>query len=368
MPSPSAPTFHALGVPASSATVSVRAFNISDDARKVVVPAGSFFQPIPAGNEIFGCPIFAFLVEHPGSGRKLMFDLGVRKDLENAAPRVAESVKAGHVVMPVSKDIVEQLAADGVDLASIGTVIWSHAHFDHVGDMSKFPPSTELVFGPDMIRDSYAVNPASSLLDSDLAGHNLVPVDFGTSPFKIGGFRANDFFGDGSFYVLDVPGHLAGHVCALARVTPDSFVFLGGDACHHAGMLRPTAALHRHVPCPGGLITAARTSISPTHFPPPDAEGRFDLAARATPLLDVAENGFYVDPPTARASIAALGAFDANADVFVALAHDETLVDTVGPFPANLNEWKAKGWKTSVTWAFVDEKNGAFRFAEKAIL
>ncbi|KAJ7109710.1 hypothetical protein C8R43DRAFT_904647, partial [Mycena crocata] len=156
--------------------------------------------------------------------------------------------------------------------------------------------------------------------------------------------------------------HLEGHVCALARVTPGSFMFLGGDSCHHAG----TAALHRYAPCPGELLASARYSISPEYFPDPrDAEGLFDLAARTTPLLDVADDGYYVDTPTARASIASIGAFDVNGDVFVALAHDETLLDVVGPFPANLDAWKKKGWKSRVTWTFVDENNGAFMFAEK---
>ena len=130
-------------------------------------------------------------------------------------------------------------------------------------------------------------------------------------------------------------------------------------------MLRPTAELHRHFPCPGAIVAAARRSVSTTHFPPPDAAGEFDLAARTTPMLDVSEEGVYEDKPTARSSIAMMGGFDANRDVFVALAHDESLVDVVGPFPASLDAWQAKGWKDRVTWAFLDETNPAFRFNVK---
>jgi hypothetical protein len=149
-------------------------------------------------------------------------------------------------------------------------------------------------------------------------------------------------------------------------VTPTTFVFLGGDSCHHAGMLRPTSALHQHFPCPGELLASTRRSVSPTAFPPPDAAGQFDLAAHTTPLLDLVENGAYEDPPVARKSITKIGDFDANKDVFVFLAHDESLVDTVGPFPVLVNEWQAKGWKERSTWAFLDEGNLAFRFNVKA--
>jgi len=57
------------------------------------------------------------------------------------------------------------------------------------------------------------------------------------SDFKIGKFNAFDYFGDGSFYLLDVPGHAIGHICGLVRTTPGSFLLLGADSCHFAGTL-----------------------------------------------------------------------------------------------------------------------------------
>ncbi|KAF7365240.1 Metallo-beta-lactamase superfamily protein [Mycena venus] len=358
-------SFRDLGIPASEAVVSVKAYNIIHDVRAVCAPAGAFMRPVLPGHEVFRAPVFAFLIEHGATGRRVMFDLGVRRDPENAAPRVAQLFKTGWA-MPVDRDITEQLVDDGVDLESISTVIWSHAHFDHTGDMSKLPASTELAFGSATVLESYEVNPNSSLQESDFSGRKLVPIDFERSQLEIGGFKAHDFFEDGSLYLLDVPGHLAGHVCALARVTPTSFVFLGGDACHHAGMFRPTDKLHHHFPCPGELLAATQHTVSATDFPPPDAAGQFDLAARKTPMLEVAENGAYEDAPAARKSIAKIGDFDANEDVFVMLAHDESLAETIGPFPVLVNSWQEKGWKIRFTWAFLDEANLAFRFNAKA--
>ncbi|KAJ7638142.1 beta-lactamase-like protein [Mycena rosella] len=361
-------SFQTLGIPASSSTVTVKAFNLVNDPSKVSISASLFLTPVLPGHESLRCPAFAFLIENAATKRRVMFDLGPRKDLENAAPSLAEAFKAGALDMPMKRDIVEQLTDNGVDLKSISAVIWSHSHFDHTGDMSKFPSSTELVFGQEMVRATYVTDPSSTLLESDLAGRNLVAVDFASSQLEFAGFKVHDFFGDGSLYLLDVPGHLPGHLCALARVTPTSFLFLGGDACHHAGLFRPTDKLHKHFPCPGDLLAATRRSVSAAHFSPPGAAAgsEFDLTARTTPLLDVADNGYYTDPPTARTSIGKMGSFDANKDVFVMLAHDESLMSVVGPFPALLDAWQAKGWKELVTWAFLDEKNPAFRFNTKA--
>ncbi|KAJ7512048.1 hypothetical protein B0H11DRAFT_2213849 [Mycena galericulata] len=355
----------ALGIPTSSSTVTVKVFDIMEDPGKVIGPAAFLYTPILPGHETLRAPDFAFLVENVATKKRVMFDLGPRKDVENAAPQVAELAKAGNMALPVSRDIIEQLTDGGVALDSIDAVVWSHVHFDHTGDMSKFPTSTDLVFGRETVLESYVTNLKSTLLESDFTGRKLTPIDFEKSTLEFGGFKAHDYFGDGSFYLLDVPGHLSGHVCGLARVTPTSFVLMGADAGHHAGVLRPTEHLHRNFPCPGELLAATRRSISTKYFPPPDSAGEFDLKSRTTPLLDVSENGFE-DPPTARASLNKLGQFDADPNVFVVLAHDESLIPVVGPFPTLLDEWQAKGWKELVTWAFVDEKNAAFRFNVKA--
>jgi len=89
----------------------------------------------------------------------------------------------------------------------------------------------------------------------------------------LGRCNAVDCFGDGSFYLLDTPGHAVGHMCGLCRTTTGpgeepTFMFLGGDCAHHGGEIRPTAYLplpdsiepspiphiHKGV-CPGALFS-----------------------------------------------------------------------------------------------------------------
>ncbi|KAJ7451186.1 hypothetical protein FB451DRAFT_1051676, partial [Mycena latifolia] len=139
--------------------------------------------------------------------------------------------------------------------------------------------------------------------------------------------------------------HLDGHICALARVTPTSFLFLAGDACFHPGLIRPNLALLERFPYPDELLASTRRSISATHFPPSDSAGEFDLAARTTPLIDVSETGYFEDPSSVRASMRKIESFDVNADVFVVLGHDESLMSVIDQLPATLDGWKAKGWK-----------------------
>ena len=47
-----------------------------------------------------------------------------------------------------------------------------------------------------------------------------------------------DIFLDGSLYIVDAPGHLPGHINLLARTSPNSYVYLAGDACHDRRIMR----------------------------------------------------------------------------------------------------------------------------------
>jgi glyoxylase-like metal-dependent hydrolase (beta-lactamase superfamily II) len=107
--------------------------------------------------------------------------------------------------------------------------------------MKTFPGTVDLIVGPGFKKSflpGYPINKDGFLLETDWEGREIVEIEFNTG-LKLGRFRAMDYFEDGSFYILDAPGHTVGHICGLARVSigsngeEDTFVFMGGDGCHH---------------------------------------------------------------------------------------------------------------------------------------
>jgi glyoxylase-like metal-dependent hydrolase (beta-lactamase superfamily II) len=162
----------------------------------------------------------------------------------------------------------------------------------------------------------------------------------------IGSFHALDYFGDGSFYLLNAPGHSIGHICALARVTvsPDSFVFMGGDSCHHPGVLRPT----KYLPCPS-------QSWNSQLSPPCKSESQsiFTLSAMLTS-----------DYTTALKTVDSIKELDASDDVFVILAHDSTLRGNIDFYPLTINDWKVKGYDMKTRWLFYRELGNIMESSE----
>jgi glyoxylase-like metal-dependent hydrolase (beta-lactamase superfamily II) len=347
-----------LNFPSLSSTVTVRIINSTAYVRG---SAQLVLDPHILGHDEVHCPCFSFLITNAQGSSHLLFDLGVRKDFEiGLAPTIRKRITGD---LPLFKVNVEKNIADILDedSAKLGTsskdieaVIWSHHHWDHIGDMSTFPSSTELVIGPGFKAQylpGYPKNPESPLCEADFEGRNVREIEPSSFLAKIGQFPAFDYFGDGSFYLLHSPGHTVGHMCGLARVTPETFIFMGGDCCHHGGEFRPT----EYLPLPKHIALAPMSKFRPGGCPGAYMVENVHPKRSATqPFYDVAQ-GFSHDHEEAVRSIRKLEEFDASDDVLMCIAHDHTLLGNVDFYPKTINDWKAKGYGEKVRWTFCSD-------------
>lgn len=108
-----------LHIPPSQHVVDVSVINSTTFVR---MPLGFFVKdPLP-GHENLECPSFLFLVQHP-SGKKVLFDLGLRKDTESFPPVIRQGM--ANLTMHADRDVAQILQEDGkVALDEIDSIIW----------------------------------------------------------------------------------------------------------------------------------------------------------------------------------------------------------------------------------------------------
>ncbi|KAJ6134635.1 hypothetical protein N7523_000957 [Penicillium sp. IBT 18751x] len=295
-------------------------------------------------------PSWSFLIEHP-SGKKALFDLGVPKSWKSFPPAAIGHIDSLGWNVRVEEEVIDILSRNGVRPEGISSIIWSHWHWDHIGEPSRYPSTTELVVGPgfkDAFLPAYPANQNSPIRQLDITGRSLQEINFEEDPIQIGRFRGFDFFGDGSFYILDTPGHAVGHLAGLARTTssPHTFIFMGGDLCHHSGEIRPSkhlriprevvlASPQAALPCPGALFEDLQRQ-----------QGR----SSDEPFFDPSVG---LDIPEAIRTIKKAQDADKQDNVWFIYAHDPILHGIVDFFPLPANKWKEKNWRSQTLWAFL---------------
>ncbi|KAF2216824.1 hypothetical protein CERZMDRAFT_31926 [Cercospora zeae-maydis SCOH1-5] len=344
-------------LPRSTSTVNV---SVIDTTMRASLPMSHFAGPAIPGLDKLRAPAYSFLITHTSEGgteRRIVFDLGIPVDLEKDFPpqvyQQFQGLKGEHGMMESKKYVSDILIEAGVDLKSIEGVIWSHAHLDHVGKPSLFPPTTELIVGPG-VKESYFPGwpdlDSSPILAREFAGREVRELKTEDFALKIGSLEALDYFGDGCFYLLLAPGHAVGHINALARTTEDSFIYMAADSFHHTSQLRP----HAGAPLPDSVTlhtcTCSASSLKPIH-----------PASNAADTIVEHENGTSVaiDIQAARDTIVAIQEFDAKPEVLVIAAHDQSLFDVLEYLPVEANDWKSKGWKEKGQWGFLEDLHEA---------
>lgn len=176
----------------------------------------------------------AFLIRHPAKGY-LLFDTGLHPDVETEPEKKLGRVAYFFVPfkMGPGQNILSQLKADRIPVEKLKWVVLSHLHVDHAGMPEAFPGAEVIIDRREW--DGTVENKGSwtRAYDFDVAAWkdhpNLRLVDL-SSAAPYGSFdRAEDLFGDGTVYLVDLAGHTPGNLGLWVNLDSGP-VLLTGDA------------------------------------------------------------------------------------------------------------------------------------------
>lgn len=176
--------------------------------------------------------IYFHVITHPTRGAFLV-DSGVENALRDTPDDAAISGLAAKAIhadrMRIHQPLGAWLEARRVQLSG---VLLTHLHLDHVLGLRDVPARTPIYVGPGEASQKAFMNlMVRGVTDRVLTGKGpLQELDF--DPDADGRFAGvRDLFGDGSLFVLHVPGHTRGSLAFVAR-TSDGPVLITGDTCH----------------------------------------------------------------------------------------------------------------------------------------
>lgn len=225
-------------------------------------------------------PANAFL--YTAGTRRVLFDTGYALPPWRAGLRAELYRRLLPPVITPSESIAAQL-----DPATVTHVVLSHLHPDHIGGARHFPSATFVITAAlqDSLHHARVRDGIFTALVPDwFPGADAVVIDhFQPGRFGLGGY---DLFGDGSYVILDLPGHAAGHVGALV----EGEVILAADAAWGRdllGMEERMKPLPRWISHDHAALTATARALQEaeaagirlvfSHDPPPD---RIELGGR----------------------------------------------------------------------------------------
>lgn len=182
-------------------------------------------------------PIHAFLIDHPHAGPMLV-DAAINRAMAHAHERYYRHpvwrlvTDADEYRLPREQELAVQLQRLGLRASDIGTVILTHLHEDHLGDLRSLPQASVV-----LSRDAYNARNLGIFLFrkwspsfAGVAKNKTKLIDCSSGPFH--GFdKSEDLLGDGSIVLLPTPGHSDGHSSVLVQM--DGYrLLLAGDALY----------------------------------------------------------------------------------------------------------------------------------------
>ena len=188
-------------------------------------------------------PAVTVLIVHPDHGN-VIFDVGYHDRFFCVTKSFPERFYSMVTPCTLKKGESFREQLENIGIGAVNSVILSHFHADHIAGINDFPEANIVCH-----RKEYQMFIRQNRLTGTRNGYllRLMPpelrdncsciekfdrdiVDIFELEGAKSGLVACDIFGDDSLFLVDLPGHTAGHVGLIIRLS-NRFLFFVADAC-----------------------------------------------------------------------------------------------------------------------------------------
>ncbi|TGK14019.1 MBL fold metallo-hydrolase [Leptospira fletcheri] len=175
--------------------------------------------------------IYFYVIDHPKFGRYVI-DTGVaevfRKDPKEwpISSIVASAMNTADLKIHVTSE--EWLKKEN---KNVNGIFLTHMHMDHIMGTLDFPSGTPIFTGKQESTKRNFLNLFVQGTTDRLLGPAPALEELTFTETETAAARVLDFFGDQSFYILQVPGHTVGSLAFLVR-SSSGLQLVTGDTCH----------------------------------------------------------------------------------------------------------------------------------------
>jgi glyoxylase-like metal-dependent hydrolase (beta-lactamase superfamily II) len=198
-------------------------------------PARRVLSGISPFGGMLDAPCLVFVVRHPSAGT-ILIDTGMHRDARENPRRdfglpLSLMFRGLH---PAQEPFDEQLRALDIEPDSVERVVMTHLHVDHTSGMRLLGNAKFTVAATEWAATSGRFPAGKGYVPHHLpAVSQMQLLDFARDGEPYATFeRSIDLLGDGTIRLLCTPGHSAGHLSVLLRLTDGGQTMLVGDAAY----------------------------------------------------------------------------------------------------------------------------------------
>lgn len=192
-------------------------------------------------------PSLCMLIQHPQHGN-ILFDTGYSEEFMSVSAKFPGILYRMVTPVTLTQDLLTQLQSIGISADEIDYIVISHFHSDHLGGLKDFSKAKFIchaaawhsvkhlsalrgllkAFLPELLPHDF---PERLMLLQQSQRCNLPDI---LDPFRHG----YDLFGDQSLYIVELPGHAAGHIGMYFVADETIPTLLIADSCWHSESFR----------------------------------------------------------------------------------------------------------------------------------